>query len=107
MQLWQLGTRSLTFSATCRAASLEVHAIIARLLVRYRDIGEDIGSIVTAADISGPVVLCDSSIFLMNDLLHARVTEVPGASLITSQHVIRWLFTQWNPGMLHPNDFVN
>ncbi|KAH7343071.1 serine/threonine-protein kinase-like protein tel1 [Rhexocercosporidium sp. MPI-PUGE-AT-0058] len=96
-QLWQFGIRSLTFSATCRAAALELHAIVARGLVRYHEIGEDVGAIVTAADISGPVVLCDSSIFLMIDLLHARVTEVPGASLTTAQHVIRWLFARWNP----------
>lgn len=97
-QLWQIGIRSLTFSATCRPAALQLHAIIARGLVRYHDIGEDVGAIVTSADISGPVVLCDSSIFLMIDLLHARVTEVPGASLTTAQHVIRWLFVRWNPG---------
>ncbi|KAL5329330.1 hypothetical protein ACEPPN_002841 [Leptodophora sp. 'Broadleaf-Isolate-01'] len=96
-QLWQFGVRSLTFSATCRAAALELHAIIARGLVRYHEIGEDVDAIVTAADISGPVVLCDSSMFLMVDLLHARVTEVPGASLTTAQHVIRWLFARWNP----------
>ncbi|KAL2075237.1 hypothetical protein VTL71DRAFT_180 [Oculimacula yallundae] len=96
-QLWQFGIRSLTFSATCRAAALELHSIIARGLVRYHEIGEDVGAIVTSADISGPIILCDSSIFLMVDLLHARITEVPGASLTTAQHVIRWLFARWNP----------
>lgn len=99
MQLWQLGIRSLTFSATCRSAALELHAIVSRKLVQYQDISEDVGSIVTSADISGPVVLCDSSMFLMNDLLHTRITEVPGASLSTAQHVIRWLFSRWTPGM--------
>ncbi|KAI9052230.1 hypothetical protein LZ554_003587 [Drepanopeziza brunnea f. sp. 'monogermtubi'] len=97
MQLWQLGIRSLTFSTTCRSAALELHAIISRKLVQYQDIGEDVGSIVTSADINGPVVLCDSSMFLMMDLLHSRVTEVPSASLSTAQHVIRWLFARWNP----------
>lgn len=99
IQLWQLGIRSLTFAATCRAAALQLHAIIAQTLVQYRDIGEEVGSIITSADISGPVVLCDSSMFLMTDLLHARVAEVPGASLASAQHVIRWLFARWNPGM--------
>lgn len=52
---------------------------------------------VTAADVSGPVALCDSAVYLMMHLLHARVTEVPGASLVSSQHVIRWIFARWNP----------
>ncbi|PBP27873.1 phosphatidylinositol 3 [Diplocarpon rosae] len=97
MQLWHLGMRSLTFSATCRCAALELHAMISNTLVQYRDIAEDVGSIVTSADISGPVVLCDSSMFLMMDLLHTRVREAPGASLTTAQHVIRWMFARWNP----------
>ncbi|KAH7418935.1 serine/threonine-protein kinase-like protein tel1 [Cadophora sp. MPI-SDFR-AT-0126] len=96
-QFWQFGIRSLTFSATCRAAALELHAIIARGLVQYHEIGEDVGAMITSADISGPIMLCDSSMFLMIDILHARVTEVPAASLITAQHVIRWLFSRWNP----------
>ncbi|KAK0123635.1 Serine/threonine-protein kinase tel1 [Cadophora gregata] len=96
-QVWQLGIRYLTFSATCRAAALELHSIIARGLVQYHEIGEDLNAIVTSADISGPVILCDSSIFLMLDILHARVTEVPAASLSTAQHATRWLFARWNP----------
>lgn len=68
-------------------------------LLRYQEIGEDVNSMITAADVSGPAVLCDSALFLMIHLLHARVLEVPGASLNACQHVIRWIFAQWNPGM--------
>ncbi|KAE9373539.1 hypothetical protein N431DRAFT_557618 [Stipitochalara longipes BDJ] len=96
-QHWRVGTRSLTFSTTSRAAALELHAIVARNLVPYHDIGEDIETIVTSADASGPAVLSDSGLFLMTHLLHARITEVPGASLAASQHVIRWLFARWDP----------
>lgn len=53
---------------------------------------------ITAADVSGPVVLCDSALFLMMHLLHVRVIEVPGASLVACQHVIRWVFARWSPG---------
>jgi ataxia telangiectasia mutated family protein len=69
------------------------------MLIKYHDIGEDIDSIIKAADTSGPVVLCDSSILLMIHLLHAKVTEAPGSSLVASQNVIRWLIARWNPGM--------
>lgn len=73
--------------------------MLASGLVQYHEIGEDIEAMITAADSSGPVVLCDSSIFLMMHLLHVRVTEVPGASLKSSSHVTRWLLSRWNPGM--------
>ena len=96
-QLWHIGSRALTFSATCRAAAVEVHAILAVGTVQYHEVSEDIEAIITAADISGPVVLCDSALLLMAHLLHARVTEVPGASIVACSHIIRWLFGRWNP----------
>ena len=98
IQLWHIGTRALTFAATCRAAAVQLHAILAAGLVQYREIGEDVDAMITAADISGPAILCDSAVLLMMHLLHARVTEVPGTSLIACHHVIKWLFTRWNSG---------
>ena len=106
-QLWRVGARSLTFSTTSRAAALQLHAMIAKNLIPFHDIGEDIETIVESADASGPAVLCDSGLYLMTHLLHARITEVPGASLAASQHVIRWLFAQWDPGMILPLEFVS
>ena len=99
LQLWHIGTRSLTSITTCRAASMALHSLIGLNLVSIREVGEDVNNMVTAADTSGPTLLCDSAIFLMAHLLNARITEVPGASLLTSQHVIRWLFAKWNPGI--------
>ncbi|TVY84871.1 Serine/threonine-protein kinase TEL1 [Lachnellula suecica] len=95
--VWHLGARLLTFSTTCRAAALQLHSILAKKLVDYHSIGDDVNAIITAADVSGPAIICDSAISLMTHLLNARVTEAPGASLVTSQHTIRWLFTRWNP----------
>ncbi|KAH6680816.1 serine/threonine-protein kinase-like protein tel1 [Halenospora varia] len=97
MSLWHIGTRALTFSGTCRAAALQLHAILARNLLAYREIGEDVSSIITVADASGPVILCDSAIFLMVHLLQVRIAEVPSASLATSHHAIRWMFSRWIP----------
>jgi len=73
--------------------------MLARGLIQYHDIGEDVNAIIAAADISGPVLLCDSAMFLMMHLLHVNITEAPGASLVACQHVIRWLFARWHPGL--------
>jgi ataxia telangiectasia mutated family protein len=96
--LWRVGTRALVLSNTCRAAALQLHAILTRRILLYRDVGEDISAIVISADVSGPVILCDSSIYLMMHILQTRTSEVPSASLSTSKHIIRWLFAKWDPG---------
>ncbi|TAQ88370.1 hypothetical protein B7494_g3315 [Chlorociboria aeruginascens] len=101
IQSWHTGKRFLTFSATCRAAAVLLHSILARGLVQYHEVGEDVDMMITAADIHGPTVLCEASIQLMIHLLHTRITEVPGASLVACQHVIRWFFARWNPGPSH------
>ncbi|KAG9234773.1 serine/threonine-protein kinase-like protein tel1 [Amylocarpus encephaloides] len=97
VSLWHIGSRAVTFANTCRAAAIQLHSILARRLLSYQDVGEDIGAMVTSADVSGPVVLCDSAIFLMMHLLHTRIAEVPSAGLKTSQHTVRWLFARWTP----------
>ncbi|KAM0183402.1 hypothetical protein ACHAPC_006545 [Botrytis cinerea] len=97
-QHWHNGAKALTFAGTCRAAALALHTIHAKCLLDYRDIEDSVNAIITTADISGPPVLCDSSIFLINHLLQVKVNEAPGASLAACQHVIRWFFGRWNPG---------
>jgi ataxia telangiectasia mutated family protein len=67
-------------------------------LVPYKDIAEDVDVMVSATEISAPLMICDTSLSLMMHLLHIRNTEVPGGSLIASHHVLRWLSTRWNPG---------
>jgi ataxia telangiectasia mutated family protein len=101
IQLWRVGARALTYSTTCRAASAQLHAMLASGVVQYHEVGEDVEAIVTAADTNGPVLLCDSSIHLMMHLLHVRVTEVPGAGLTACSHVTRWILSRWNPGNRH------
>ncbi|PQE18076.1 Phosphatidylinositol 3 protein [Rutstroemia sp. NJR-2017a BVV2] len=94
---WHTGTKSLTFAVTCRAAALLLHSLHAKCLVAYRDIEESVKAIITTADISGPPILCDSSIALMMHFLQVDISEAPGTSLAACQHVVRWLFGKWNP----------
>jgi ataxia telangiectasia mutated family protein len=61
---------------------------------------DDINIVVTNSDISGPAVLVDSSLVLMLHLFGVRNTNSPNAVQATSNHIIRWLFSKWNPGEL-------
>ncbi|KAK4192032.1 putative serine/threonine-protein kinase TEL1 [Podospora australis] len=98
--LWQLGLRSLTLSATSRAACVFLDSLIKANLLPRHEIADDIEHIVTAVEISGPAVLVDSSVKLMLSLLRLRNNISPNASQATANHIIRWVFTKWNPSEL-------
>lgn len=87
----------VTSSNHCRAACHLLHAILAKDLVKYHDIAEDVTAMITSPEITGPTMLADSTLSLMTHLLHVRNMEVPGASSVASQNVIRWAFTKLNP----------
>ncbi len=97
-QIAQVAIRSVSVSGTSRAACLILHSILEAHLVSYHAIADDINAMVTAADISGPALLVDSSLVLMLHLLHLRNTMLPSASQATSSHIIRWLFSRWKLG---------
>ncbi len=97
-QIAQVAIRAVSVSGTCRAACLVLHSILEADLVNYHAIANDITSMVTAADTSGPALMVDSSLILMLHLLHLRNTMLPSANQATSNHIIRWLFSRWKPG---------
>ncbi|KAI0148495.1 phosphatidylinositol 3 [Xylariaceae sp. FL1272] len=96
-QTWQIAVRSISMAGNCRAASFLLCSILANNLLPYADIMEDIKDIVTAADVSGPSVLVDSSIKLMTALLRLRNHHLPNASHTTNNHVVRWMLSRWFP----------
>ncbi|KAI1074455.1 hypothetical protein F5B20DRAFT_563328 [Whalleya microplaca] len=96
-QLWQIAVRSVSMTGTCRASSVLLHSIIQNELVAYRDVADDINSMVTTADVNGPAVVVDSSLVLMTALLHLRNFQLASASYVTCNHVVRWMFFRWDP----------
>ncbi|EPQ63126.1 hypothetical protein BGT96224_A20136, partial [Blumeria graminis f. sp. tritici 96224] len=97
MQLWRIGIRFLTYTYTCRSASVALHSLLTQKLVLYQDVADDVDSIIRTVEHNGPVTLCDSSISLMVHLLKIRETEVPGAGVATSECILRWFFARWKP----------
>ncbi|XXH05131.1 hypothetical protein Hte_011555 [Hypoxylon texense] len=96
-QIWQISVRSVSMTANCRASSILLHSIITHSLMSYRDIADDINSMVTTADVNGPAIVVDSSLMLMTTLLHLRNIQLPSASYTTCNHVVRWMFFRWDP----------
>ncbi|KAK7923236.1 Serine/threonine-protein kinase, partial [Apiospora marii] len=116
-QLWFIASRNLSIQGTCRAACLLLNMTLSRDLVQFHDISDDVHNIVTAADVSGPAILVDSSIVLMTKLLQLRNHHLPSASFATCSHVVRWLFFRWDPAdpiftsfystLVEPIDIIN
>ncbi|KAI0841594.1 hypothetical protein F5Y06DRAFT_293294 [Hypoxylon sp. FL0890] len=96
-QIWQIAVRAVSMTTSCRASSVLLHSIIVHELVSYRDIADDINSMIMTADVNGPAVVVDSSLILMTTLLHLRNFQLPSASYATCNHVIRWMFFRWDP----------
>ena len=99
-QLWQTVARSVSLPGVSRAACVLLHTLLEADLVSYHVISNDINDMVTTADINGPAILTDSSLLLMLHLLQLRNLKLPSASQATCNHVTRWVFLKWNPGML-------
>ena len=97
-QTWQQGVRSLSLPSVSRAACVLLDSILKADLVIKHEVTDDLNLMVTTADISGPAVLVDSSLVLMEKLLRLRNTLFPNASQSTANHIIRWAFMKWNPG---------
>ncbi|CAK7214177.1 Serine/threonine-protein kinase tel1 [Sporothrix bragantina] len=96
-QIWQIAVRSVSLPATSRAACALLHTMLETELIPFHTIGDDINILVTAAEVSGPALLVDSSLVLMLHLFHVRNTTLPSASETTSNHILRWLFSRWKP----------
>ncbi|KAH8197245.1 hypothetical protein TruAng_008603 [Truncatella angustata] len=96
-QLWYIAARNLSISADSRASSVLLNAILSQEILSYHEISDDINNMITAADVSGPAAVVDSSIILMTKLLQLRNYRLPSASHATSSHVVRWLFLRWDP----------
>ncbi|KAI1393832.1 uncharacterized protein F4822DRAFT_27045 [Hypoxylon trugodes] len=95
--IWQIAVRSISMASNCRASSMLLHSIVAHELVPYRDIADDINSMIMTADVNGPALVMDSSLTLMSTLLHLRNFHLPSASYATCNHVVRWMFFRWDP----------
>ncbi|PHH59734.1 hypothetical protein CDD81_2628 [Ophiocordyceps australis] len=96
-QLWRLASRCLSLPSMSRAACLLLHAILKERVLPVHTLSGDINSFVTAADVHGPAVLCDTSMALMLLLFHERNARLPNASQTTSSQIIRWAFLKWLP----------
>ncbi|KAH7063591.1 hypothetical protein B0J12DRAFT_643289 [Macrophomina phaseolina] len=104
---WQLSSRNVTTGSTCRTASHVMDIILRLGLVDYRDIGEIADVMVSSTELHGPAVLSDSSCSLWLTIFDARSSESPHSSHVTTDRMLRWLFSRWTPSNFHDRAHIN
>ncbi len=73
--------------------------IISAGLISYDAIADIVDGMILSIDINGPPIPVDTALSLWTTLIQSRIAENPTASTTTSERVLHWLFTKWNPGM--------
>jgi serine-protein kinase ATM len=98
-QIWQLASRRATSPSTCRFACHLMQVIIELRLVDYPSIAASVESMTSSIEISGPGALVDSALSLWALLMRRRNAEVRGITGVSSDRLLQWLFSRWNPGV--------
>ncbi|KAI9716271.1 MAG: hypothetical protein M1812_005496 [Candelaria pacifica] len=97
VQIWQLAARNATSQSTCRAACYLMDVTLSAELVHYDAIADIIDGMVLSSDINGPPLPVDTALSLWTTITRSRTIENPASNKTTSERVLRWLFTKWNP----------
>ena len=94
---WQLASRNISATATCRAACLLLETLLRLKLVKYGDVTEAAESIVSSVELNGPALFADSSSSFWEIFLASAVDHSPGVFNSMSDRVLEWLFSKWTP----------
>ncbi|OJD31209.1 serine threonine-protein kinase tel1 [Diplodia corticola] len=95
--VWQLCSRNVTTSSTSRAAAHSMDVILRLGLVDFSAVAETVEAMISSVELRGPVVLSESCCSLWLTMFDVRSSESPHSSLITIEHMLRWLFSKWTP----------
>ena len=95
--IWQLATRLLTGATTSRAASHLLRILGRSLVVQQTAFTELSRHIGTSIDLSGPAVLSDASLGLLQDMITKAQQHSPGSALLLAETVVSWLLRRYSP----------
>jgi ataxia telangiectasia mutated family protein len=98
LQIWQFASRNAASPSTCRSACHLMQVILELKLVDYPSIAATVESMISSIEINGPGALADSALSLWALLMRRRNVEVRGATGVSSDRLLQWLFSRWRPG---------
>lgn len=99
-QIWDLASRASVSHVTSRAACILMETLLRFELLDYSEVTETIRSMLSAVDLNGPSVLCDSSLMLWARIMKMRIHTAAGLGLDASKQICNWLRGLWTIGMI-------
>ncbi|KAL1966845.1 hypothetical protein VTN77DRAFT_3810 [Rasamsonia byssochlamydoides] len=99
-QIWDLASRASVSQVTSRAACILMETLLRFELLDYSEVTETIRSMLSAVDLNGPSVLCDSSLMLWARIIKMRLHTASGLGLDASKQICNWLRGVWTIGTI-------
>ncbi|KAK0289904.1 Serine/threonine-protein kinase tel1 [Friedmanniomyces endolithicus] len=97
--VWQLGSRSLSNVATCRATCHLLDIMLRLHLVVQTSVAEFLQEITASMELSGPSVLADSSLHLLRTMQRTSQQLSPGKTVALAEGTIVWLCRHYAASM--------
>ncbi|KAI9847011.1 MAG: Serine/threonine-protein kinase tel1 [Sclerophora amabilis] len=97
VHVWHMASRNVSSPSTCRAACHLLEMILTLRLAGFSSITDTVENMISSLHINGPSTLVDSAISFLSNLTEIRSMENPGSASTTSDKVLHWLFSKWNP----------
>lgn len=97
-RIWELISRHVTASNTCRVASYALSILVEKDLVEKHSIRDTFDGIMASSLLNSPAECDSASCRLFDGLLILRHKQSLHLDVASAQSVLHWLYKSWNPG---------
>lgn len=104
--LWQVSCRSITSPSTCRAACGVLCIMLRFRLIPQAVASELYQSLAVAFELSGPHILCDTALALVQTIMRDSVSIHPSSAPIIANSAIGWLLRRWVPSKFDERSYA-
>ncbi|KAF2259280.1 hypothetical protein CC78DRAFT_621172 [Lojkania enalia] len=94
---WQSASRVVTSISSSRAACHLMDVLLKLDIVPFSAVSETLQTMLLSIELSGPVILTETSSALLTTLIQKRVAENPTHYNQTAERILNWLFSKWTP----------
>jgi ataxia telangiectasia mutated family protein len=104
--LWQLACRFMTNASNCRAACGVLCIMIRGQLAQTVLVSELYQTLAVAFELSGPNILCDTSLEFVRMTMAHSVSVLPSSASAISNSVVGWLLRRWLPSKFDERSYA-
>ena len=97
IQCWQVALRAILSTSTCRIASQLLAELLQRDLIEYSDVSQGVEDMLQNIEFEGPVVVTDSSLYLLRQILEKRKSFAQTSSIQPEDKITQWITSKWRP----------